>query len=102
MAKENKIDIHDYDRQLERLLKRIKTNKKISEANKKTILKFRDRLLADNLSKARVIYYLGRLLIITEWIKKDLNKVVREDIEGVLRNVNQMSVTCRARSYNAL
>ena len=93
MAKENKIDIHDYDRQLARLLKRIKTDEKISDANKITILKFHDRLLADNLSKARVIYYLGRLSIIAAWIKKDFGEAVRKDIEAVMRKVNQMDYT---------
>jgi len=93
MVKERKIDIHDYNQQLKGVLTRIKTNKKISETNKKTILNFYNRLLADNLSKARVIYYLNRLSMIATWIRKDFNKAVKKDIEEVMRKINQMDYT---------
>lgn len=93
MAKEKKIDIYDYDKQLKGVLERIKTNTKISETNKKTILEFYKRLLADNLSKPRVIYYLNRLSMIATWIKKDFDKAVKKDIEQVMRKINQMDYT---------
>lgn len=93
MVKEKNIDIHDYDKQLEGVLKRIKTNKKIPEINKKTILQFYNRLLADNLSKARVTYYLNRLSMIATWMKKDFDKAVKKDIEEVMRKINQMDYT---------
>ena len=93
MVREKKIDIYDYDKQLKGALERIKTNAKISEANKKTILEFYKRLLADNLSKPRVIYYLNRLSMIATWIKKDFDKAVKKDIEQVMRKINQMDYT---------
>lgn len=93
MAREKKIDIYDYDRQLKLLLRRIKKNEKISEENTKTILKFYRKLLADNLSKPRVIYYLNRLSVIGIWIKKDLHKATKKDIEHIMRKINQMHYT---------
>ena len=93
MTREKKIDIHDYDKQLKGVLKRVRQNKKISETNKKNILSFYQRLLADNLSRARVIYYLNRLLMIGTWVKRDFDKATRKDIEAVMRAINHMDYT---------
>ena len=93
MTREKKIDIYDYDKQLKLLLRRIKKNEKISEKNKKTILKFYRRLLADNLSKPRVIYYPNRLSMIATWIKKDFDKAMKKDVEEVLGKINRMDYT---------
>ena len=93
MTREKKIDIHDYDKQLKSVLKRIRQNEKVSETNKKNILSFYQRLLADNLSKARVIYYLNRLLMIGTWIKKDFDRATRKDVEVVMRRINNMDYT---------
>jgi len=93
MPKQKKIDIHDYDKQLKNVLKRVKANKNISASNRKTILKFYDNLLAENLSKPRLIYYLGNLSKIAVWLKKDFNKAAKKDIENVMRKINQMDYT---------
>ena len=93
MTREKKIDIYDYDRQLKGALARIKTHAKISEANKKTILEFYKRLLADNLSTPRIIYYLNRLSMIATWIKKGFDEATTKDIEDIMRKINKMDYT---------
>jgi integrase len=93
MARERKLDIHDQDRQLTGVLKRIESDKGISKTNKATILEFYHRLLSENLSTARVVYYLNRLSIIAKWIKKDLDKASKPDIEQIMRRVNAMDYT---------
>jgi site-specific recombinase XerD len=93
MANTKKIDIHEYDKQLRGILNRIKGHPKISGANKKTILRFHRRLMADNLSLPRVIYYLNRLSMIATWIRTDFEKATRKDIEDVMRQINRMDYT---------
>ena len=93
MAKDRKIDIHDYDKQLKGVLLRIKANPKISESNKKTILKFYKNLQAENLSIARRIYYLNRLSLIGTWIKINFNNATKKTIEEIMRKINQMDYT---------
>jgi hypothetical protein len=49
--------------------------------------------MADSLSKPRVIYYLGKLIMIGGWLQKDFGKATKADIERVMRNVNSMDYT---------
>jgi integrase len=93
MTKGTRPDIHDYDRQLKGVLERIGANQKVSEKNRKTILRFYRRLLAEGLSKPRVIYYLNRLQKIATWIGKDLEKAKKADIERIMRRINRMDYT---------
>ncbi|MBP7053720.1 MAG: tyrosine-type recombinase/integrase [Phycisphaerae bacterium] len=93
MATAKKIDIHEHDRQLTGVLSRIQRHPRISEANKATILRFYERLMADTLSLPRVIYYLNRLSMIATWIHTDFEKVTRKDIEEVMGRVNRMDYT---------
>ena len=93
MQQQKKIDIHDYDKQLKNVLKRINTNRDISESNRKTILEFYDNLIAENLTKPRSIFYLNRMLMIAAWLKKDFDKSAKKDIETIMRKINQMDYT---------
>jgi len=93
MATTKKIDIHEHDRQLAAVLSRIQRHPKISEANKTTILRFYERLMADTLSLPRVIYYLNRLSMIATWIHTDFEKVTRKDVEEVMGKINRMDYT---------
>jgi integrase len=93
MAKKERIDIHNHEGQLKSVLARIKANPQISPHNKNKILKFYERLIADNLSTPRVVYYLNRLSKISTWIKKDFEKAEKKDIEDVMRQINQMDYT---------
>lgn len=93
MATAKKIDIHEHDRQLTGVLSRIQRHPRISEANKTTILRFYERLMADTLSLPRVIYYLNRLSMIATWIHTDFEKVTRRDVEEVMGKINRMDYT---------
>ena len=93
MTKAKRIDIHDYDKQLKSALARVKTNSEISNTNRKIILEFHRRLLADSLSTPRVVYYLNRLCVIASLIRTDFDKAVKKDIEDVMRRINQMNYT---------
>ena len=93
MTKERSIDIHDYEKQLKSVLARIKHNENISATNKKTILEFYKSISADNLSKARVIYYLNRLSMIATWLKIDFEKATKSTIEEVMIKINRMDYT---------
>lgn len=88
-----KLDIHDYDLSIKSVVKRIKNHEKISEKNKKTILKFYDHCAAEGLSKARMEYYLNRLSLLAQWIKKDFEKANKNDVKSVMRKVNEMPYT---------
>jgi len=93
MAQRKRTDIHDYDKQLENAIKRLKQHNSISKKNKVTLLKFHKRLLADSLTTPRVLYYVGKLSMIAVWLKKDFEKANRLDIERVMRKINQMDYT---------
>jgi integrase len=93
MAKLKRIDIHDHNKQLKSALARIRSSPNISEANKRAILDFYKRLLADNLSMPRVVYYLNRLSVIAAIVKVDFDKATRRDIEQVMRRINAMDYT---------
>ncbi|UCG55605.1 MAG: site-specific integrase [Phycisphaerales bacterium] len=93
MARAKRTDIHDCDMQLKGVLSRIRENPKISDTNKKTIVRFYKSLMADNLSVARVVYYLNRLSMIAAWMHTDFDKASRKDREHVMGKVNRMDYT---------
>ncbi len=59
----------------------------ICEENKKTILRFHDRLIANGLSLARQTKYLTTLLLISKRPGKDFREVTREDIEQFIKSI---------------
>jgi len=52
----------------------IQNSKRISDANKALILKFRDGSFAEGLSTARVLFYMNRLWNIARWWGRNLTK----------------------------
>ena len=86
-------EIHDYARQLDGALRRLKHDRQMSEPNRRRILEFYEALLAEGLSKPRVIYYLNRLHRIAGWLKTPFDKATRPDIENVMRQVNATDYT---------
>ena len=93
MVRNAKIDIHDYQKQLDLSLARIREDPEISSENKKIIHKFYERLLSDNLSTPRVVYYTNKLALLAKWLGKSFEKATREDIEKLTRRLNQMPYT---------
>ena len=75
------------------VLTRIKISPKVSDSNRKILFKFHKKLLAENLSRARVIYYLNRLFVIAGWIKVDFDKAEKKNIEDIMRKINRMEYT---------
>jgi len=86
-------EIHDYERQLECALRRIRTSPKLPSINRKRILEFYESLLAEGLSKPRIIYYLNRLIRISDWIVTPFDTATRKDIENVMRQINRTDYT---------
>ncbi len=75
------MDIHNYERRLERTLDKIKNSSSISSQNKKHILKFYDTCFSEGISKCKIDRYLFDLHKLAEWIKIDFKKADRSDIQ---------------------
>lgn len=84
-----KQDVHNYNRRLDRALKNIKYNEKITTKNKKLIVKFHEFCFMEALSIGRVVRYMYDLRKIAEWIKVDFEKAKREDIEVVVSKIER-------------
>jgi len=82
------IDIHNYDKLLASTLSRMRASN-ISERNKKLIEKFNDFCFATNIGKARVIKYTQTLKQLALWLKKDLDKAKKRDIEKLVTPIQQ-------------
>lgn len=87
---EKAIDIHSYDKQLVSTLERMKSSK-ISDKNKAIIEKFGNNCFATGIGKPRVIKYVQTLKTLALWLKKDLEKATREDIEKIVTSIQQNS-----------
>jgi hypothetical protein len=95
------LDIHNYQRTLDRIIERISKGEKVSEHNKKISLKFsehnkkialnfRDDLLSENLSISKTARYLQDVI----WLNKRLNgmnfdEVTKEDVKRIVGEINQ-------------
>ena len=66
-----KVDIHDYPRRMERTLRHLKNHQEISEPNKRKLLAYLDYLEDEGLSLARRVTQLVRLTRIAETLGKD-------------------------------
>ncbi|HLC85146.1 MAG TPA: phage integrase N-terminal SAM-like domain-containing protein [Candidatus Nanoarchaeia archaeon] len=61
----------------------------ISAKNKDLILRFRDFLVVEGISKARILKYLSTLKILACWLKKDFDTATKEDIMALVSQVSQ-------------
>ena len=84
-----KQDIHDNKRALELAIIRLKKNKEISEKNKRLLLRFKDYILSQGLSKCRGVFYLNRLTNTAKWLKKNFDKANKEDIRKLVSFIEQ-------------
>lgn len=87
-------DIHNYHRRLERTIERIETSEEFSEHNRKIVLKFKDSLLAENISPAKTSRYLQDVIWLNrQWSgKKKFDSANREDIIQIVAKMNQSSL----------
>jgi len=81
------LDIHKYDRKLERSFILLEESN-ICESNKKHIQSFARFSLANGISKPRVIKYLCYLKQLSELLGKDFEIVERQDIEKILEQLS--------------
>ena len=85
-------DIHNYDRELEKGRDAVK-KASISERNKEIIFEFEKYLIVRNISKPRIIKYLGELRRTAIKLGKDLDKANKQDIIDLVCDMQQGSYT---------
>lgn len=83
------MDIHNYQRTLVRTIERIEKELPFSEENKKIALKFKDELLATNISISKTNRYLQDVIWLNGKLGKDFNEAQVEDIKRVVSEMNQ-------------
>lgn len=92
----NKVDLYNYEKQLKQATARVK-RENISEKNKKAILEFVSDRELEGLSKARLLYFINRLLVISRLFKKDFEKADKEDIKMLVKKINKKDYTERTK-----
>jgi len=85
-----KIDIYQYEEQLQSVYRRIE-NSEITEKNKKLIKEFLDYCFAEGLSVPRVIKYATTLLSLARLLGKDFDKTTKQDIVRVVGKIERNS-----------
>lgn len=83
------LDIYNYEQRIQGCLIRLKKSK-LSEIDKKLILKFRDHLATINVGVPRQIKYLDHLKTLCQMLKVDLNKATESDLKGLVRRIQEM------------
>ena len=79
-------NIYNYKHKIKISIRDIKASE-ISERNKELILKFHNFCFAEGLSIPRVIRYMGCLKRICLWMKKDLDKMNKDDMVELVQNI---------------
>jgi integrase len=81
------LDIYNYPRRLQLALQNLKNNAKISPTNRRLILGFHERSVADGLSAPRLVRYIHILSKLAEGLGKSFANSTREDITRLLAQV---------------
>jgi integrase len=92
----SKIDIYDYERQIEQSIGRLNESSVLPK-NKKLILDFVQHIQLQGLTKPRVLFYLQRLNHIGLWVSKDFSKCTKKDIEQLVKKINDKDYTEHTR-----
>jgi len=91
-------DIYDLQGRLERVSRAIQSSSEICASNKALLLKFRDEMIAEGLSIARVLFYMNRLWNIARWLKKDFKEVNKDNLKELVRKIAQMDYSERTKA----
>jgi len=83
-------EIYDLNQRLKRVVETIRNSERISETNKKLIMKFHDDCFAEGLSVARILFYMNRLWNIARWVDKNFDEMTEEDIKKLVKEISQM------------
>jgi integrase len=81
------LDIYNYPRRLELALENLKKNAKISATNRRLILAFHQRSVAEGLSTPRLVRYVHILSKLAEELGKGFSNATREDITRLVAQV---------------
>lgn len=87
------IDIHNYNRKLEREIQSVKNSNVISTANKNQILKFVDDCLAESITKGRIARCITDLKNINRLLKADFKNAKLEHIKKLVARIEQEAWT---------
>lgn len=85
-------DVHNIDRKLEVVMKRIKTEH-VSKQNQEIILKFHDFGFSTGLSKKRIIKYMYSLIKIAQWLNVPLENASKDEIMGLVGKIEQKNLS---------
>ncbi len=86
------MDIHNFKRNFERIVNRIKESEDISKENKEIILNFKNYLLSENIGTAKIERYLSDLMKYSRMLDKSFEKASKEDIRRVIGEINQTNL----------
>ena len=86
------MDIHQYEKRFKEVDAWIQ-NKSISEGNKEILTRFKDALVLENISKARVIRYMEVFYTVCRRLSKDLDKAEIGDIKRFMAELQQRGVS---------
>jgi len=84
----NKIEVHNYQRRLERVLSKIDESS-IDRKCKSAILDFYNDCLSRGLSKARILKYLDTIERIARHLKKPFEEATKDDIARLVREIEE-------------
>lgn len=84
----DRIDVHKQRERYDVAVRALKNDKRISDRNKKLILKFTWDLQAEGIGLARITKYLYMLPILARRLKKEFEKATVDDIKTVVAEVN--------------
>jgi site-specific recombinase XerD len=82
-----KIDIHNYDGQLERTFRHLEQSS-LSRRNIDFIRKYAEHLLLNNIGKARVLKYVSTLKLIAEQLQRDFDAATADDFKQFLLRIH--------------
>ncbi len=94
-----KICIHDYEKQYEYYLKRVK-QLDMSKKNLDTVLRFKDVCFLNGMSKPRVIRYFRLFVFLFSFFKGDLENATKKDIEGIVAVINAKTTFSPTTKYD--
>ena len=86
----NKLDIHNYEKKFERAINAVHESK-LTDRNKKLLLRFKDDCLLENITKARLQRVLYILKQMGELLDKDFDKGNKDDIKEVLVKIQSLN-----------
>jgi integrase/recombinase XerD len=83
------MDIHNYNKQFQRTLERIKESVDFSKENKKIAVEFKDYLLSENIGLSKINRYMLDLMKYNKMLGKGFSEANKDDLRRVIADLNQ-------------